>query len=73
MKYTIQHIASLLDAKSSIPHDCIIEHLLFDSRKIYAPASSLFFAIKSDMRNGHKFIATLIEKDVGSFVVYNEF
>ena len=73
MKYTIQHIASLLDAKSSIPHDCIIEHLLFDSRKIYAPASSLFFAIKGDRRDGHQFIATLIEKGVGSFVVSNEF
>ena len=45
MSYSIQQIATILNAKSIIVDDAIIEHLLIDSRKISFPKTSLFFAL----------------------------
>ncbi len=55
-----------------IINDVQIEHLLFDSRKIYTPQSSLFFAIVGARRNGHQFIDEVYKKGVRSFVVSHE-
>ena len=49
-----------------------IRHLLTDSRKIMAPSSSLFFAMKGDRRDGHEFIPELHAAGVRSFVVCDE-
>lgn len=49
--------------------DAVIEHLLLDSRKVYAPASSLFFALKGPRRDGHQFIPELYKKGIRNFVV----
>src|SRR5262249_31473053 len=49
--------------------DSFIEHLLLDSRKIYSPATSLFFALKGPRRDGHQFISELYDKGVKNFVV----
>ena len=49
-----------------------IDYLLLDSRKVYSPASSLFFALKGLRRDGHQFIAELYKKGVRSFVVSEE-
>src|SRR4051812_29808323 len=46
-----------------------IELLLTDSRTILDAESSLFFAIKGDRNDGHKFIEDLISKGVHNFVV----
>jgi len=70
--YTIQNIASLINGEAVIINDVQIEHLLFDSRKIYTPQSSLFFAIVGARRNGHQFIDEVYKKGVRSFVVSHE-
>lgn len=70
--YTIQNIASLINGEAVITNDVQIEHLLFDSRKIYSPQSSLFFAIAGSRRNGHQFIEEVYKKGVRSFVVSQE-
>jgi len=70
--YTIQNIASLIKGEAVIINDVQIEHLLFDSRKIYTPQSSLFFAIVGARRNGHQFIDEVYKKGVRSFVVSHE-
>ena len=64
MIYTIQNIASLIKGEAVIINDVQIEHLLFDSRKIYTPQSSLFFAIVGARRNGHQFIDEVYKKGV---------
>ncbi len=69
MKYTIKNIASLIGGEASIINDVQIEHLLFDSRKIYSPQSSLFFAIVGSRRDGHQFIQEVYKKGVRSFVI----
>ncbi len=69
MSYTIKDIASLINSKTSVNAETIIEHLLIDSRKIIFPATSLFFALQGPRRNGHSFIPELYEKGVRHFVI----
>jgi len=46
-----------------------VEHLLFDSRSVAAPAVSLFFALPGKNRDGHQFIPELYAQGVRQFVV----
>ena len=62
------HIAGIVDS-SAVVADTAIEYLLLDSRKVYSPASSLFFAIKGIRRDGDQFIPELYKKGVRNFVV----
>ncbi|MBI3500879.1 MAG: bifunctional UDP-N-acetylmuramoyl-tripeptide:D-alanyl-D-alanine ligase/alanine racemase [Bacteroidetes bacterium] len=49
--------------------DAQIRHLLIDSRSISSPETSLFFALKSERNDGHKFINDAYKKRVRNFVV----
>jgi alanine racemase len=69
LSYTINYIAAVLDAESVIRHDTSIEHLLTDSRKVFAASDTLFFCLKSPRRDGHQFIPELYKKGVKNFVV----
>lgn len=68
MKYTLDYIAGIIGSGSVVPRT-EIEYLLLDSRKVYSPAASLFFALKGPRRDGHQFIPELYKKGVRSFVV----
>lgn len=68
MKYQLSHIAQIIGS-ASFGNDIMIEGLLLDSRKVYSPASSLFFALKGPRRDGHQFIAELYKKGVRNFVI----
>lgn len=72
MSYLISHIAKLLHAKNIIINDSPVEHLLFDSRKVFFPSTTLFFALKAARRNGHLFIPELYNRGVRSFVVSDD-
>lgn len=49
--------------------DAVIKHLLIDSRSISSPETSLFFALKSERNDGHKFIGEAYKKRIRNFVV----
>jgi alanine racemase len=71
MDYPISKIASVIGA---VVHgaglaDVPIEQLLIDSRKLISPESSLFFAIRGDRHDAHRFIPELYERGVRNFVV----
>lgn len=68
MKYTLKYIAGVIGSSADCG-DAIIENLLLDSRKVYYPATSLFFALKGPRRDGHQFIPELYKKGVRNFVV----
>jgi Alr-MurF fusion protein len=53
-------------------NDVIIENLLIDSRKITQPESSLFIALKTNLRDGHHFIPDAYDSGVRSFLVSQE-
>lgn len=70
MKYSIENIASVVDANAAIASPGVfIEEILLDSRKNHAPSVSLFFALKGPRRDGHQFIADLYKKGVRNFVI----
>jgi len=69
LHYYLKDIETIISDKQSIAGETIIEHLLLDSRKVHSPATSLFFALKSQRRDGHQFIPELYKKGVRNFVV----
>ena len=71
MSNTTQQIAIILNAKSTIVDDAVIEYLLIDSRKISFPKTSLFFALVGERRDGHHFIKEVYERGVRNFVISN--
>ena len=46
-----------------------ISSISIDSRTIFDPESSLFFALKSERNDGHRYIADLVHLGVRAFVV----
>ena len=52
--------------------DTEIQYLLYDSRKIQFPESSLFFALKTGGSDGHHFIRHAWQSGVRNFVVHHE-
>ncbi len=53
-----------------VVHHELIKHLLTDSRKLTGkPQATLFFAIKGDRQDGHKYIQELYEKGVINFII----
>ena len=71
--YVVSHIAKIIEAQPRIVQDAEIEMLLLDSRKIFAPTRSLFFALKGPRRNGLQFINTLYHLRVINFVISTSF
>lgn len=67
--YSIEQIASIIQAKASIYNTSAIQYLLTDSRSIVFPEHSLFFALKTSHRNGHDFIQDAYNQGVRNFVV----
>ncbi len=68
MTYTIQHIADILGLKGDFP-DQPVSELLFDSRKLRHPETSLFFALKGGRRHGQLFVPELYRLGLRFFVV----
>lgn len=46
-----------------------VEYLLLDSRKIISASSSLFFAIKGDRHDGHRYLKDLYDQGIRQFIV----
>ncbi|MEO7983348.1 MAG: Mur ligase family protein, partial [Bacteroidota bacterium] len=69
MSYTINNIARIVHAANAVTADTPIGYILLDSRKVFSPASSLFFAITGNRRDGHQFIPDLYKRGVRNFVV----
>ncbi len=69
MNYTINDINKLIGHESAFENASIIDQLVIDSRKINFPETSLFFALKSEYNDGHRYISELYNKGVRNFVV----
>src|SRR5690242_16582761 len=72
--YTIKQIASILNAASKLViEEDVIEQLLTDSRRLIFPETTLFFAIVTQRRDAHNFIAELYDRGVRNFAVHKDF
>lgn len=71
MTYTIEKIASIVEGNvaGNDNNSLVIKDLLFDSRLLISPESTLFFSLKSKRNNGNKYIEELYNKGVRCFVV----
>lgn len=71
MYYTVQAVADALKGSLHGNGDpkTAVRHLLIDSRTITQPEASLFFALKSDRNDGHRYISDAFRKRVRLFVV----
>ena len=72
MKYKIQEIAKIIGATNRTLNDSMIDRLLIDSRMLSFPESTLFFALKTQTNDGHRYIPELYRLGVRSFVVHHE-
>lgn len=70
--YSTHEIATFIGAKADRLLKNRIDWLLTDSRSLCYPESTLFFAIKTEVGNGHNYIADLYQRGVRSFVVSEE-
>lgn len=69
MHYTISDIAKIIGAKCIGNIDYNINWLLIDSRSLCFPEETLFFAMKTQKNDGHKYIEELYKRGVKNFVV----
>lgn len=69
LAYSITTCSNIFSATIIGKSDVIIQHVLFDSRKIHAPENALFFALTGTKRSGEQFIADAYSKGVRHFVV----
>ena len=70
--YTLKDIFEVVGGRmvgaKDVPTN-VIRFLSFDSRTILAGKETLFFALKSDRNNGHRFIQDAVGREVTMFVV----
>lgn len=68
--YSISEIAEIIEGKlhGNNPEN-VIRQLLIDSRKLAVAETSLFFAIKGERHDAHRFIPDLYQKGLRNFVV----
>jgi len=69
MTYNIVKIATLIGARRYGNSESTIGWLLTDSRSLCFPEQTLFFAIRTQLGDGHKYIAELYRRGVRNFVI----
>lgn len=69
MKYSISEIVSIIGAERYGREEGSVQFLLTDSRSLFVPESTLFFAIRTAKGNGHRYIEELYRRGVRHFVV----
>ena len=69
MTYSIETITTLIGAHRIGEAEGHIDWLLTDSRSLTFPEESLFFAIRTQKNDGHRYIGELYRRGVRNFVV----
>ena len=69
MLYPIEKIATLIGARRYGNAESNVRWLLTDSRSLSFPEQTLFFALRSQRNDGHRYIDDLYRRGVRSFVV----
>ena len=69
MIYSIEKVATLIGARRYGEAESSIGWLLTDSRSLCFPEQTLFFALRTQRNDGHKYIPELYHRGVRNFVV----
>lgn len=71
MNYSIENIITLIGAHRFGNMPANIAWLLTDSRSLAFPETTLFFALRTKLGDGHRYISDLYQRGVRNFVVGN--
>lgn len=71
MQYKISEIARVIGAERVGSVEMTINWLLIDSRSLCFPEETLFFALKTQKNDGHRYIEELYRRGVRNFVIDN--
>ncbi len=69
MKYSIEKVTTLIGARRYGNSEGQVRWLLTDSRSLCFPEETLFFALKTQRNDGHRYIQDLYNRGVRQFVV----
>ncbi|MGC9151594.1 MAG: bifunctional UDP-N-acetylmuramoyl-tripeptide:D-alanyl-D-alanine ligase/alanine racemase [Microbacter sp.] len=69
MDYSFFHIAQIVGGTSIVRHDGPVVRLLTDSRSLIYSEGTLFFALRSNSNDGHRYVRDLYHRGVRDFVV----
>ncbi len=69
MTYNIEQVTTLIGARRYGSRTADIGFLLTDSRSLCFPEETLFFALRSERNDGHRYIGDLYRRGVHNFVV----
>ncbi len=69
MSYTVEQIAEWMGAERVGSASANVNWILTDSRSLCFPEETLFFALKSQRNDGHKYVQELYKRGVRNFVV----
>ncbi len=69
MKYSIEKVTTLIGARRYGNSEGQVSWLLTDSRSLCFPEETLFFALKTQRNDGHRYIQDLYNRGVRQFVV----
>ena len=69
MKYSIEKVTTLLGARRYGHREGNIRWLLTDSRSLCFPEETLFFALRTQRNDGHRYVEDLYRRGVRHFVV----
>ena len=69
MRYSIEKVTTLIGARRYGHHEGNVRWLLTDSRSLCFPEETLFFALKTQRNDGHRYIDELYRRGVRMFVV----
>ena len=69
MGYTIENVTALIGARRFGHSATQVEWLLTDSRSLVFPETTLFFALRTKVGDGHRYVADLYRRGVRNFVV----
>ena len=72
MTYNITEISTLIGAHRIGSAETRIDWLLTDSRSLVFPEETLFFAIRTQKNDGHRYVEELYQRGVRAFVVARE-
>ncbi|NOU61003.1 bifunctional UDP-N-acetylmuramoyl-tripeptide:D-alanyl-D-alanine ligase/alanine racemase [Marinifilum caeruleilacunae] len=71
--YTLESISQIVDGNLIGNTDVKIQSISIDSRSLYLPEETVFFAITGERHDGHHYIADLYQKGVRAFVINSSF
>ncbi len=69
MTYTIEKVATLIGARRYGDYEANVRWLLTDSRSLCFPEETLFFALRTQRNDGHRYIGDLYRRGVRNFVI----